>query len=73
MKGKKRIAAYIYEHNDGDQIWEDTTEFYADEHGNYVKQNADGWTQKKKIVSITYDEIIKDMEKVQSEVENKEE
>ena len=69
IEGKKRIAAYIYEHNDGDQIWEDTTEFYADEHGNYVKQNADGWTQKKKIVSITYDEIIKDMEKVQSEVE----
>lgn len=69
IEGKKRIAAYIYEHNDGDQIWEDTTEFYVDEQGNYFKQNEDGWTQKKKIVSITYDEIIKDMEKVQSEVE----
>lgn len=69
IEGKKRIAAYIYEHNDGDQIWEDTTEFYVDEHGNYFKQNEDGWTRNKKIVSITYDEIIKDIEKVQSEIE----
>ncbi len=69
IEGNKRIAAYIYEHNDGDQIWEDTTEFYVDEHGNYFKEHKDGWTSKKKVTSITYDEIIEDMEKIQSEIE----
>ena len=70
IEGKERVAGYFYEHNDGDQIWQDTTDFYVDEEGNYLEIKFDGYFGKETIKSVTYDEIIKDMERVQKEVEN---
>lgn len=65
------IASYSYTHNDGDQIWEDDTRFYKKEDGTFIKCYYDGYYGEEISVSISYDEIVADMEKVRKKVKQR--
>lgn len=69
----RKIASYSYEHNDGDQIWEDITTFYEKEDGTYLMNYRDGYYGDEHISEITYDEIINKMTKAQDAVAKKRE
>lgn len=67
------IASYEYEHNDGDQIWSDTTEFYKDKDTNtFVKKYQEGYTGEISYCSVLLDDIIKDINRIKEEVKIKE-
>lgn len=67
------IASYEYEHNDGDQIWSDTTEFYKDKDTDtFVKKYREGYTGKVSYCNILLDEIIKDVNRIKEEVKIRE-
>lgn len=67
------IASYSYTHNDGDQIWDDDTRFFKNDDGTFSKCYCDGYYEKETSVSISYDEIVADMEKVRKEVKQRHE
>lgn len=47
----EKIACYEFEHNDGDQIWTDCTEFYKNADGTYKKYlQTDGTDQKANVL-----------------------
>lgn len=59
------IASYEYEHNDGDQIWSDTTEFYKDKDTNtFIKKYQEGYTGEVSYCNVLLNEIIKDVNKI---------
>ena len=67
------IASYEYEHNDGDQIWSDTTEFYKDKYTNiFIKKYQEGYTGEISYCSVLLDDIIKDINRIKEEVKIKE-
>ena len=70
---KTVIAAYEYEHNDGDQIWSDTTTYYKKDDGTYEKEYIDGYYGESCTSPITLDEIISRMKEVEHEVRKKQE
>lgn len=67
------IASYDYEHNDGDQIWSNTTEFYKDKDTNtFVRKYQDGYTGKVSYCNVLLDGIIKDINRIKEEIKIKE-
>lgn len=57
------IAAYEYEHNDGDQIWTDTTRFYK--RGSvYYRTDFEGYYGNETTSLVDYADIVAEMTKV---------
>ena len=67
------IAAYEFEHNDGDQIWSDTTTYYQKKDGTYEKEYTDGYYGETHTSPITLDEITSRMKEIEHEVKKKQE
>lgn len=67
------IAAYEFEHNDGDQIWSDTTTYYQKNDGTYEKEYKDGYYGETHISSVTLEEIKGKMKDIEHEVKKKQE
>ena len=65
------VASYEYEHNDGDQIWSDTTTYYQKNDGTYEKESRNGYYGKSHISSITLEEIVSKMDEIKQEVAKK--
>lgn len=61
------ICAYEYEHNDGDQIWSDTTTFYQ-VNESIKRVYEEGYYGSKKESFVTKNEMIAEMEDIKSEV-----
>lgn len=70
LKTAKLIAAFEYEHNDGDQIWTDTTEYYKKDNS-YESKYTDGYYGEKTTRPVTLDFIKMRMDEIQKEVEKK--
>lgn len=68
---RKVIAAYSYEHNDGDQIWEDQTTYYQLSNGTFQKEYCEGYYGKTNISSVKFDEIADRMNCIEKEVQRK--
>lgn len=48
------IASYEYEHNDGDQIWSDTTEFYKGKDTNTFIKNIKKDIQERFLIVVFF-------------------
>ena len=70
---KKVVAQYCYEHNDGDQIWEDRTTFYKRNDGTFQGEYFDGYYGKINIFPVTYDKIVEKMDNIEKEVKRRKE
>lgn len=70
---KKVVAQYRYEHNDGDQIWEDRTTFYKRNDGTFQGKYFDGYYGKINIFPVTYDKIVEKMRDVEKQAERRKE
>lgn len=70
---KKVVAKYSFEHNDGDQIWEDRTTYCQLNDGTFQKEYYDGYYDETRISPITYNEIVKKMCYVEKEAKLKQE
>lgn len=70
---KTVIASFEFEHNDGDQIWSDTTTYYKKNDGTYEKEYIDGYYGESCTSPITLDEIISRMKEIEHEVRKKQE
>lgn len=57
VSSSEKIACYEFEHNDGDQIWTDCTEFYKNADGTYKKVFTDGWNGSKSECTVSLDDI----------------
>ena len=68
---KKVVAQYRYEHNDGDQIWEDRTTFYQLSDGTFQGKYFDGYYGKINIFPVTYDKIVEKMKDVEKQAERR--
>ena len=64
------IASFEYEHNDGDQIWTDTTEYYKKD-DSYESIYTEGYFGEKTTRTVTLDFIKMRMEEIQQEVDKK--
>lgn len=62
----EKIACYEFEHNDGDQIWTDCTEFYKNADGTYKKVFTDGWNGSKSECTVSLDDIRQMVNKCKS-------
>lgn len=59
----KKIAEYGYEFNDGDQIWNDTTEIYKIDNDNlFIKKYESGYTSEVKYSTISLNNLIKEIQ-----------
>lgn len=59
----KKIAEYGYEFNDGDQIWNDTTEIFKIDNGNlFIKKYETGYTSEVKYSTISLNNLIKEIQ-----------
>lgn len=59
----KKIAEYGYEFNDGDQIWNDTSEIYKTDNDNlFIKKYEDGYAGKVKYSTISLNNLIKEIQ-----------
>lgn len=70
---KTVIAAFEFEHNDGDQIWSDTTTYYKKDDGTYEKEYIDGYYGEPHTSPISLEEIISRMKEIGHEVRKKQE
>lgn len=70
LKTAELIAAFEYEHNDGDQIWTDTTEYYKKD-DSYESIYTEGYLGVKTTRTVTLDFIKMRMEEIQQEVDKK--
>lgn len=69
LKSAKTVFEYDYEHNDGDQIWDDTRSYKVDtKTGSFVRVSTDGWTGNTTVAKVTVDEFNKDMARVNEEI-----
>ena len=69
LKSAKTVFEYDYEHNDGDQIWDDTRSYKVDtKTGSFVRVSTDGWTGNTTVKKVTVDEFNKDMARVNEEI-----
>lgn len=68
---KKVIAQYSYEHNDGDQIWDERTTYYQLANGNFQKEYYEGYYDKTNISPATYNEIVERMRDVEKQAERR--
>ena len=59
----KKIAEYGYEFNDGDQIWNDTTEIYKIDNDNlFIKKYEAGYTSEVKYSTISLNNLIEEIQ-----------
>lgn len=65
------FASFVYEHNDGDQIWSDATTYYKKGDGTYIVKYKEGYYGKTSFSEISLEDIIKEMQHVRDEVERK--
>lgn len=72
-KTKTVIAAYYYEHNDGDQIWEDISTFYKLSNGKYCKEFYNGYSRETDTFPVTYEDIVAIMSYIERELQRKQE
>lgn len=68
---KKVVAQYRYEHNDGDQIWDERTTFYQLSDGTFQGKYFDGYYGKINIFPVTYDKIVEKMKDVEKQAERR--
>lgn len=62
-----KLCAYEYEHNDGDQIWCDTTTFYQ-VNDTIKKVYTEGYNGKENESFVTKNEMVQEMEDVKTKV-----
>lgn len=65
------LASFVYEHNDGDQIWSDATTYYKKGDGTYIVKYEEGYYGKTSFSEISLEDIIKEMQHVRDEVKRK--
>lgn len=65
------FASFVYEHNDGDQIWLDATTYYKKGDETYIVKYEEGYYGKTSFSEISLEDIIKEMQHVRDEVERK--
>lgn len=75
---KQLIASYSYEYNDGDQMWDDVTNFYSVLDGdnvNFTKETENGYypDREPNISSVSYEEIEKEMEEIREKAKKRSE
>lgn len=63
------VAAFSYEHNDGDQIWDDNTKYYRLSDGTFRKTFYDGYYGETSTSVIEYDEIVAKMNYIENQVQ----
>ena len=68
---KKVVAQYSYEHNDGDQIWDERTTYYQLANGTFQKEYYEGYYGKTNISPATYNEIVERMSDIENEVKRR--
>ena len=70
---KTVIAAFEFEHDNGDQSWSDTTTYYKKDDGTYEKEYTEGYYGESCTSPITLDEIISRMKEIEHKVKKKQE
>ena len=60
------VAHYTYEHNDGDQIWDDEAKFYAKEDGTYERHFKEGYYGKTEVSTVSLEDLKKELDKVKT-------
>lgn len=68
---KKVVAQYSYEHNDGDQIWDERTTYYQLANGTFQKEYYEGYYDKTNISPATYNEIVERMSDIEKQAERR--
>lgn len=62
------LCSYAYEHNDGDQIWDDHTEFFK-ENSKFKRIHTEGYYGKTSESYVTEDEMVKEMKDAKQKAE----
>lgn len=68
IKNAKCVAKFSYEHNDGDQCWNDTTTFFKTEDNRFVEEYEEGYYGTKNLRIVSYEEISEKMNKIRNEI-----
>jgi hypothetical protein len=68
---EKVIAAFEYEHNDGDQCWSDDTIFYKKSNGKFIECYRDGYTGESSSYEVSYSDIKNRMLDVQEKAKRR--
>lgn len=62
------VAEYEYEHNDGDQIWSDSTSFHLNSDGSITKVYMDGYYERTHRSNVSKEQMVAEMRYIEEEI-----
>lgn len=65
----QKVACYMFEHNDGDQIWCDHITFFRNPDGTYQKVFENGWDGDESVSAVSSDDIKAELDNARKKMQ----